>query len=114
MQLLQKFMYFEKFSETSTKIMLLYLITQLSVSDIESVPRSSPKQELEELISSRLYPPSVNYSVQCNDSLPNTPLRCRIDVTGAEALTGHPPFFELTSSPARPQFNPQGNLSALA
>ena len=89
-----------------------WLIVQLSVLDIKSVPHNSlSKQEFGELISTRLYPPSVAYSVQCSDLSANTALRCRVEVAGAEAVNGNPPFFELTSLPraSHLQFNPQGN-----
>ena len=83
---------------------------QLSISDVKSVPPSSRKRKFEELISAKLYPPSVTYCVQGNDSPTHTALRHRINVSNAKALNGDHVFFVLTSSftPGHLQFKPQG------
>ena len=89
---------------------------QLSIPAVKSVPPSFHKQQkFEELISAKLYPPSVTYCVQANDSPPHTALRHRIDVSNAKALNGGPVFFVLTSlcAPAHLQFKPQGKHSII-
>ena len=65
--------------------------------NIEHVPSDCSKPEIKELIASGMYPPNVTYSVHCDADPPDGRLNCKIEVEGAKAANGKPPFFVLES-----------------